>query len=295
MFEAMIGGPKPTPWTAAQADAEFQKAVDLAKRSDVVVLVMGELSMMSGELASQSSLDLPGKQQQLLEAVAATGKPVALVLVNGRPLNITWAASHVPAILEVWHPGTEGGNAVADLLFGDAVPAGKLPIAWPRDAGQIPIYYAHNLTHQPDTEPRFNSRYWDQPSKPLYPFGYGLSYTRFAISNLKLNAGTVKLGSKVEVSVDVENTGGRAGDEVVQVYIHQRAGKASRPVRQLKGFERVSLNPKEKKTLRFSLGKDELSYWSGQDKKWIQEAEAFDVWAGSDSTAALHSEFRMTQ
>lgn len=295
MFDNMVGGPPVRAWTGEQADAEFLKAVELAKRSDQVVLVMGELAMMSAELASQSSLELPGRQQQLMEAVVATGKPVTLVLVNGRPLNIQWAATHIPSILEVWHPGTEGGNAVADLLFGDANPGGKLPVTWPRNGGQIPVYYAHNLTHQPDTAPGFTSRYWDQPSKPLYPFGYGLSYSRFSVSNLRLKADTVKLGDSVEVSVDVENGSNRAGEEVVQVYIHQQAGRASRPVRQLKGFEKVALNAGEKKTLRFVLGKNELSYWNGQDRRWIQEAESFDLWAGTDSNASLHAAFKLTR
>jgi beta-glucosidase len=293
MFDNMFGPKPPAPWTESQATAEFSKAVDLARRSDVVVLALGEMAMMSGEMASQSSLDLPGKQQQLMEAVVATGKPVVLLLVNGRPLNITWAAQHIPAILTAWHPGVEGGTAIADLLFGDANPAGKLPLSWPRDAGQIPIYYAHNLTHQPESAQGFASRYWDQPSAPLYPFGYGLSYTRFAVSNLRLKESAVKLGGTVEVSVDVANTGARPGDEVVQVYIHQQAGLASRPVRELKGFERVALAPGEKKTVRVLLGKDQLSYWSASERRWVQEAESFDVWAGGDSTAALHTTFRL--
>ncbi|MGC4049108.1 MAG: glycoside hydrolase family 3 C-terminal domain-containing protein [Paludibaculum sp.] len=179
MFEDLMGVRNVEPWPEAQARQEFSRAVELAKSSDIVVLALGEAALMSGELASQASLDLPGRQQELMEAVAATGKPVVLVLINGRPLNITWASSHVPAILEAWHPGHEGGNGIADLLFGDANPGGKLPITWPRNVGQIPIYYAHNLTHQPEGGRGFNSRYWDQTGAPLYPFGHGLSYTRF--------------------------------------------------------------------------------------------------------------------
>jgi beta-glucosidase len=293
MFESMMGGRRPKPWTDAQAAVEFTKAVDLAKRSDLSVLVLGEAALMSGELASQSSLDLPGHQRELLDAVLDLDRPVILVLVNGRPLNITWAAGRVPAIVEAWHPGNEGGNAIADLLFGDVNPGGKLPITWPRDAGQIPLYYAHNLTHQPETATGFTSRYWDQPSSPLYPFGYGLSYTRFAFSNLQVRQERVKLGSTVDVSVDVSNTGNRAGDEVVQLYIHQRYGRASRPIRELKGFERISLGAGEKKTVRFLLGKDEFSYWSGQAKDWVQDASIFDLWAGSDSAAALHASFEI--
>ena len=293
MFEGLMGGKPPAAWTPEQEKAEFAKAVDVAKRADVVVLVLGELAFMSGELASQGSLELPGRQQELMEAVAATGKPVVLVLVNGRPLNITWAAEHIPAILEAWHPGMEGGSAIADLLFGDANPGGRLPISWPRDVGQVPVYYAHNLTHQPETSRGFTSRYWDQPSAPLYPFGYGLSYTKCAISNLRLKDSAVKLGGAVDVAVDVENTGKRAGTEVVQAYIHQTAGSASRPVRELKGFEKVWLEPGEKKTVHLSLGKSELSYWSAATRGWVEEAENFDLWVGTDATATLHTNFKI--
>ena len=292
-FEAFIPGPKAPPQTPAQAEEAFNKAVDTARRSDVVVLALGELANMSGEGASRASLDLPGKQQQLLEAVMATGKPVVLVLISGRPLNLSWAAEHVPAILEAWYPGTEGGNAIADILFGDANPAGKLPVTWPRNVGQVPIYYAHNLTHQPETARGFVSRYWDGLSSPLFPFGYGLGYSKFAFSNLQLSQPQVKLGQTLKVSVDVENTGSRAGDEGVQLYIHQQAGSASRPVRELKGFERLTLAPGEKKTVHFSLGKEELSYWSPAEKKWVEEPENFDLWIGEDSTATLHTTFKI--
>ena len=289
----MIFGRQAEPWADSKGGDEFRKAVELARRSDLVVMVLGESPLMSGEMASQSSLEMPGRQQELLEAVTATGKPVVLVLVNGRPLNIVWASAHVPAILEAWHPGTQGGNAVADLLFGDADPGGKLPITWPRNAGQAPLYYAHNLTHSPETAKDFGSRFWDESSAPLYPFGFGLSYTQFQFSNLHLDHNEVKVGQPVQVSVEVENTGKRAGDEVVQLYIHQQGGSASRPVRELKGFERMQLGAGQKRTVRFTLGKDELSFWSPQSKKWVQEAESFDVWVGGNSTATLHDGFRV--
>jgi len=276
-----------------QPDEEIKKATEVTQRADVTVLALGELDDMSGENASQFSLEFPGKQEQLMRAVVDTGKPVVLVLVNGRPLNLLWASKHVSAILEAWHPGDQGGNAVADLLFGDANPGGKLPFTWPRTGGQIPIYYAHNLTHVPEGSKDFVSRYWDISSSPLYPFGYGLSYTHFAISNLTLNATEVSVGDSLRVSADVEDTGARPGDAVVQFYIHQRAGSASRPVRELKGFERVSLQPGERKTVSFTLGKDELSYWSPAEKKWVEEPEDFDVWMGEDSSAQLHSEFHV--
>jgi beta-glucosidase len=279
--------------TDEEAQKAFGEAIEAVRRADVTVAVLGELANMSGEAASRSSLQLPGKQEQLLEAAFGTGKPVVLVLINGRPLNLSWAAQHVPAILEAWYPGSEGGSAVADILFGDANPGGKLPVSWPRGVGQVPVYYAHNLTHEPETAPGFVSRYWDGLSSPLYPFGFGLSFTKFAFSNLQLSQPEVKIGETLGVSVDVENTGGLAGDEVVQLYIHQQAGSASRPVRQLKGFERVTLAPGEKKTVHFSLGKNELSYWSPQDKKWVEEAEHFDVWVGGDSTTTLHAAFKI--
>ncbi|MGA9759151.1 MAG: glycoside hydrolase family 3 C-terminal domain-containing protein, partial [Candidatus Sulfotelmatobacter sp.] len=242
----------------------------------------------------RSSLKLSNGQEELLEAVSATGKPVVLVLVNGRPLNISWAAEHVPAILEAWYPGSQGGNAIADILFGDANPSAHLPVSWPRSAGQLPLYYNHNLTQNPETSADFKSRYWDIRSSPLYPFGYGLSYTTFSFDNLKVTP-TARTGGTIEVSVDVTNTGSRTGDAVVQLYIHQRAGSASRPVRQLKGFDRVALEPGAKRTVHFALGKDELKFWSPIEKKWVVEPEQFDVWVGEDSSATLHAEFRLTE
>ncbi len=294
-FDAFFPGAKVEPWSDAQSQQEFTKAVDLAKKSDVAVFVLGETQNMSGEAASKATLALPGRQRELLDAVLATGKPVVVVLMNGRPLDLSWAADRIPALLEVWHPGTEGGNAVADLLFGDATPGGKLPVTWPRNEGQIPIYYAHNLTQAPENAPGFTSRYWDVQTSPLYPFGYGLSYTTFAYSNLKVSKAEAKRGEAIEVTVDVENTGKRAGDEVAQLYVHQQSGSASRPVRELKGFQRISLAPGEKKTVRFTLGKAELSYWSPQERSWVNEAAKFDVWAGGDSTAGLHADFEVRE
>ena len=295
MFDVMMGRPQPTPWTAAQSQAEFDRAVELAGRSDLVVLVAGELANMSGELASQASLELPGRQVELIKAVAAIGKPVVMVLVNGRPLDLSEVVESIPVILEVWHPGVEGGNAIADLLVGDAAPSGKLPVSWPRSAGQCPIYYAHNLTHQPETMPMFTSRYWDIPSSPLFPFGFGLTYTTFACSNVRLDRSEARRGETLQVTVDVENTGARPGIETVQLYIHQCAGSASRPVRELKGFARVALAPGEKKGLQFTLGPEELSFWSTARNAWVQEAETFDLWVGSDSIAALHAGFKIVE
>lgn len=291
-FDALFLIKRPELWTQEQANDEIKKAVNLAKNSDVAVMVLGESQDMSGEAASRSTLDLPGRQLELLQEVVKTGKPVVVVLMNGRQLDITWAAQNVPSILEIWYPGTRGGEAAANLLFGDAVPGGKLPVTWMRNAGQIPIYYSHNLTQDPSKQ---GERYWNEESVPLYPFGYGLSYTTFAFSNLKLNKTEIKAGETVEVSVDVKNTGSRTGDEVVQLYIHQQAGSASRPVRELKGFERITLAPNETKTVKFQLGKKELEYWSSAEKKWVLETETFDVWVGNDSTAKNHTTFKIVR
>lgn len=295
MFDEMQGKKPVTPPTDAETAEWVAKAKAAAANADVVIAVLGEKADMSSEAASRATLDLPGIQEQLLEAVAGTGKPVVLVLENGRPLDIRWAAAHVPAILEAWYPGTEGGNAVADVLFGDVNPGGKLPVSWPMVAGQEPLYYNHNLTHEPEDRPGFTSRYWDMPSKPLYPFGYGLSYTSFKFDHLRLSHASMKASEATQVEVDVTNTGTVAGDAVAQVYIHQRAGSASRPVRQLKGFERVALKPGETQTLKFTLGKDELEFWSPQTKVWAVEPGTFDVWAGEDSTASLHAELSVTE
>jgi|HubBroStandDraft_1064217.scaffolds.fasta_scaffold05559_3 beta-glucosidase len=293
MLDELLGKKQPPIPSAAEVQQWQEKAVAAAKRADLVIAVMGEAANMSGEAASRATLDLPGNQEQTLEAVAATGKPVVLVLVSGRPLDIVWASEHVPAILEAWYPGTEGGNAAADVLFGDVNPGGKLPVSWPRVAGQEPLYYNHNLTQEPEDKPDFKSRYWDLSTKPLFPFGFGLSYSSFKFSNLRLNKTRLAAGETAEVSVDVTNGSQTAGDTVAQIYIHQRAGSASRPVRQLKGFRRVTLAPGATQTLTFSLGPDELGFWSPQTKSWGVEPGLFDVWAGEDSTAPLGVELEL--
>ena len=288
IFDDQFTSPKPALKTQAQRDAEFHHAIALIRKSDVAVLVLGELQSMSGERASRSSLTLPGQQEQLLEAAVATGKPIVLVLLNGRPLDITWASQHVPAILEAWYPGTEGGDAIADLLSGDAKPGGKLPVAWPRSVGQIPINYARNLTQIPEAP---DTRYWDGSSAPLFPFGYGLSYSSFTITNLHLAAPSVHSGSTLQVSVDVQNTSARDGDEVVELYTHQRAGSASRPVRELKGFERVALKAHEKRTVTLTLNTTDLGFWSPQTHHWSMEPGTLDLWVGSNETAPDHATF----
>ena len=290
---AMIGGtPKPVQ-TPEEAETAFQKALETARAADHIVMVLGETDIMAGEAASRASLDLPGRQEELLKAVAAMGKPVALVLLNGRPLSVNWAAENIPAILEAWEPGTEGGNAVADILFGDVNPGGKLPVTFPRKGSHAPLYYARNMTHSPESSPMYNPRYWDGLPVPLYPFGYGVSYTTFEFSNLKVSAPQVKVGESLTVSVDVKNAGQVAGDEVAQLYIHQKFGTDTRPMRELKGFERITLQPGETKTVTFQLSPDELTYWSTNAGQWIQDAAAFDIWVGADSLAELHAEFEV--
>lgn len=291
IFDPQFPSPKPTLTTEPAKEAEFNHAIELVKQADVAVLVLGEAQTMSGERASRLSLALPGKQEQLLEAAVATGKPVVLVLINARPLDIRWASEHVPAILDAWYPGTEAGNAIADLLFGDAVPGGKLPVSWPREVGQVPIHYGRNLTQIPND---WDTMYWDGSSAPLYPFGYGLSYTSFTVGSLKTSGAKVASGGALQVSVDVANTGKVAGDEVIELYTHQRAGSASRPVRELKGFKRVTLGAGERQTVTLTLDTKELGFWSPQTHAWGIEPGVFDVWVGTDSNAKEHATFEVT-
>jgi beta-glucosidase len=294
-FDGFIGPKLETPWNSEEADRQFKSALQLAGSSDVVIMTLGELSGMDFEYSSRSSLKLPGKQQELLEQVQALGKPVVLLLFSTRPLDLSWASEHVPAIMDCYFGGTETGNAVADLLVGDAVPGGKLPVTWPRNVGQVPIYYAHTTSHKPYDSADFTSRYWDAPTAPLYPFGFGLSYSTFSISGLNLDKKTSPLNGSITATVTVANTGAQTADEVVQLYIHQRYGSASRPVRELKGFRRVTLSPGAKQEIRFTIGRQERTYWSAAKNGWVVEPSDFDVWVGNSSTAALHDSFSVVQ
>jgi len=276
MFD-MFGNNAPEDPPDFNDEVEFARAVDLARGADVAVVVAGEWQNMIGEAASRSSLELPGRQLELLQAVAATGTPVVLLVMNGRPLDLRWAAQHVPAILDIFYPGTQGGAAVASLLFGDVSPGGKLPFTWPRTVGQVPMIYSHTISHEPEKQ---HQRYWDEESTPLFPFGHGLSYSRFEYGELGVDGDTV--------SVEVTNAGDREADEVVQLYIHQRHGSASRPVRELKGFERITLAPGEARTVRFTLGAAQLRYWNAAARDWVLDTTTFDVWVG-DRTAAFGS------
>ena len=288
-----------TGWTAYAADdpddfdddAELARAVELAGAADVAIVVLGEWQNQIGELASRSSLELPGRQLELLQAVVATGTPVVLLVMNGRPLDLRWAAEHVPAILDIWYPGTRGGEAVANLLFGDVSPGGKLPFTWPRTVGQVPMIYSHTRSQDPDNQAH---RYWNEDGTPLFPFGHGLSYGHFEYTNLAIDRPVSTTQDTVTVSVDVTNTANREADEVVQLYIHQRYGSASRPGRELKGFQRVTLSAGESRPLRFLLGPDERRYWSAAVRDWVTDASTFDVWVGGDSTAPLSTTFEVT-
>lgn len=281
--------------TEEEAEEAFKKAIEIAKQADTVVAVMGEGIDMSGEAASRSFLGLPGRQTELLKEITKLGKKVILVLLNGHPLSIEWENENIPAILEAWQPGWEGGNAVADILFGDVNPGGKMPVTVPRNAGQLPMYYMRNNTHRPESanDGLFTSRYWDSQSSPLYAFGHGLSYTTFVFDNLRLDKEQLKIGETLNVRVDVTNTGKVAGDEVAQVYIHQRYGSDSRPMKELKGFERVTLMPGETKTLEFGLGEKELTYWSTLKGDYTQDETIIDIWVGGNLNAELHKEIEV--
>lgn len=291
IFDEQVVPDKPKLTTEDAQKAEFAHALDLARSSEVTVMVLGEAQTMNGENASRAHLSLPGKQEELLEAVVALGKPVVLLVMTGRPLDITWASTHVPSILNIWYPGTEGGHAVANLLFGSVSPSGHLPVSWPREVGQEPLYYNDNLTMNPGSTA---NRYWDMSSAPLYPFGYGLSYASFAFSKMQATFQGSGAEASLKASVVVRNTSRVAGAQVAQLYTHQQAGSASRPVRELKSFQKVMLGPGESRTVEFSVPAKDFAFWSAASRQWGLEPGTFDVWIGADSTASLHSTFELT-
>ena len=284
------------------------EALALAKAADVVVLALGERADMTGEATSRTRLDLPGRQQQLLEAVVATGKPVVLVLFTGRPIVIKWAAARVPAIIEAWFPGIEGGHALADILFGDANPSARLPASFPRAVGQEPLYYAQLPTGRPaqadlsrlpaNTDERYESRYVDEENAALYPFGWGLSYTRFTYSNLTVSQpiglGAARLGGPavLRVGVDVRNAGDRDGVDVVQLYLRNTSASVEQPVRELKAYARVSLARGEWRHLEFPLDFEALSFY-GPDGRRVIEPSSYQVFVGANSLATLQTGFQL--
>jgi beta-glucosidase len=299
----------------SDSNAGFDEAVSAAKQADVVVIALGEPANDTGEAASRMNLGLTGNQQQLLEAVSAVGKPVVLVLFNGRPLALPWADKNVPTILEAWYPGIEGGNAVANVLMGDVNPSGKLPASFPYSVGQEPLSYSQFPTGRPITDPdgptpdtasdiKYGSRYIDGPNTPIYPFGWGLSYTQFSYSPLTLNAKEVALSALaadrtqkagvIKVGVDVKNTGAVAGTEVVQLYIRNKYASVEQPMRELKGFQRVTLAPGEQKHVEFTLGFDELAFYNANLERTV-EATKYHITVGGSSKATESAEVQITK
>lgn len=261
----------------------LSEVVELAKTSDAVVAVLGESANMSGEAASRSEIGIPESQQNLLKALLATGKPVVLVLVNGRPLTLVWENEHVPAILEAWAPGIEGGNAIADVLFGDYNPSGKITMTFPRSVGQIPIYYNHKNTGRPiDPKNKFTSKYLDIPNDPLYPFGYGLSYTTFEYGDVVLSKTSLKGNETLLAKIKVTNTGKVTGEEVVQLYIADPVASVSRSVKDLKGFQKVMLNAGETKEVEFRVTPEELKFYNS-NLKYDWEPGEFIIQIGTNS------------
>jgi beta-glucosidase len=287
----------------------FPAAVAAAKQSEVVVVALGEdAAWMTAEAASRAHLDLPGNQQQLLEAVAATGKPVVLIIFSGRPLALPWAADHVPAILEAWFPGVQAGPALVRTLFGDVSPSGKLTVSFPHSVGQEPLYYDEfnsgrpadgvDLSHPPSNPgEKYHSRYVDEPNAPLFPFGHGLSYTKFTYSPLELS--TTRLSASalnqkttpaLLVSTTVRNTGSRSGDEIAELYIRLRGTSVALPVKQLEGFRRITLAPGESKRVEFTVGRDELAFYNIDMQNVVEPASA-TVWIGPSSTEGESADF----
>ena len=272
----------PSAQVTSNEGTDIPASVALARDADVVILALGEWQGISGEGFDRSDLNLPGNQEQLLEAIVATGKPVVLVLQNGRPLTIGWAKDHVPAILEAWYPGEFGGRAIAETLFGQNNPAGRLTITFPRTLGQLPDFY--------NADPSRMYKYVDDDGKPLFPFGFGLSYTAFSYNHLTAKAPAQGSSGDVEVTVDVTNTGDRDGDEVAQLYLRQNTSSVETPGRSLKGFSRLRLKAHETRTVTFHVPQTELAIWSAQEQ-WVVEPGEFTVWAGGSSLATLTTTF----
>jgi len=269
----------------------IEEAIEVSSDADVIVAVLGEAAAMSGEASSRSNIDIPESQRALLNAMLKTGKPVVLVIINGRPLTLTWEDENVPAILEAWAPGTEAGNAIADVLFGDYNPSGKLTMSFPRSVGQIPLYYNHLNTGRPfDPNNKFTSKYLDLPNDPLYPFGYGLSYTSFEYGDISLNKSELKGNDILQASVTVTNTGNVAGEELVQLYIADPVASISRPVKELKNFQKVILQPGESSEVNFNISTDDLSFYNS-DLVYGWEPGAFKLYIGTSSADVKEAGF----
>jgi len=295
----------------SRSTAGFGEALEAAAQSDAVVVFLGEESILSGEAHSRADIGLPGNQAELVAALRATGKPLIAVILAGRPLTLANIIDQVDAILFAWHPGSMAGPAIADLLFGVESPSGKLPVTFPRMVGQVPVYYAHKRTGKPATPETFRhiddipvrmpqtssgfvSSHLDAGYTPQYPFGYGLSYAEFRYGEIAVSADEVPVGGTVAVSAVVTNAGDRAADEVVQLYIHDRVGSVTRPVRELKGFQRIRLEPGESRRVEFRIGPDDLAFY-GRDMRRVVEPGDFDAWIGGDSNTSLRAAFRLVE
>jgi beta-glucosidase len=280
--------------TGCTSESGFGAAVAAAQSAKVTVVVVGEPSSDSGEASSRTMIDLPGDELALVQAIANTGRPYVVVMMNGRPLTVNWLAANAPALVEAWYPGTEGGAAVADVLFGKVDPGGKLPMSFPVNVGQIPVSYNELPTGRPfNPTNKYTSKYLDAPNAPLYPFGYGLSYTTFSLSNLHLSSGSSSPGHPLTVSADIRNTGTVAGDDVLQLYLHQNYTSILQPVRKLEGFQRVTLAPGQTKTVKFTLGRQNFGFYNNQGQ-FVVEPGAIDIWVGDSSVGGMHDTFNIT-
>ena len=270
----------------------FQEALRIAKSADAIILAIGEAAWMSGEAASRADIGLPGVQEELALKLAEIGKPLIVVLMNGRPLTLGKIDQSASAILETWFAGTTAGDAIADVLFGDYNPSGKLTVTFPRVTGQIPLFYNAYNTGRPETENKYTSKYLDVPNTPLYPFGYGLSYTTFAYSNLSLNTYKISFKDTLQASVVVTNTGKIAGEEVVQLYIRDLVGSIIRPVKELKGFKKINLEPGESKIVLFSVTSDDLAFYNSNND-FMAEPGLFHIFIGPNSEDLKQAKFEL--
>jgi beta-glucosidase len=271
----------------------IDEAVATANQSDVVVAVLGEAFGMTGEAASRSDIGLLNNQMSLLQALKKTGKPIVLVLMNGRPLTLPWEDKNLDGILEAWFGGTMAGPALADVLLGDADPSGKITMTFPRSVGQIPIYYNHENTGRPfDPNQKYTSKYLDMDNSPLYPFGYGLTYTSFNYSDISLSSSALKMSGKMTAAVNITNTGTRKGKETVQLYIRDMVGSISRPVKELKGFQQITLAPGDTKKVSFTLSVNDLKFYNS-DLKFAAEPGNFKVFIGTNSQDVKEADFRL--
>ncbi len=275
-------------------DEMLNEALEIANKSDVIVAVVGEASEMTGEAASRTDITLPESQKKLIRALVKTGKPVVLVMMSGRPLALVEENKLATSILHVWHAGTEAGNAIADVLFGNYNPSGKLSVSFPVNVGQVPIYYSQKNTGRPssDDSPKFQSNYLDAPNAPLFPFGYGLSYTSFSYGDISLNKTSMKMNENITASVTITNTGKYDGEEVVQLYIRDLVGSVTRPVKELKGFQKIKLKAGEAKKVNFTINVNDLKFYNS-DLKFVAEPGDFKLFIGGNSRDVKELNFKL--